>query len=631
MTSRIIDTDRKNILHNYSSFSYGLSLYMLKPELAGNTAIDVGSINADSGFYVIAQSGGSKPEDRIPPLQLPDDGSSTKRKLFEGLEFFIDDLSMTTAVNARGSGDSSMPFSFAIKFSITEPIGTSFISLLKAAFLEITKRSEVNGVASNENTFLNQLYGLRISFSGYNTNGDLEKDFFQVFYRIKILKIRFRFDGKSPKYEIEAGSYDTTQCTDNTSVIKKPITVKGVTFSDILNDLKEKLTQREKDVADQLKQVSEKESDTPKIVDYVEYDFDLSGFDDLMNSKFVQTEDKTMKARRTNMAPVDKTNQATVKVSGEPSTIDREQYIESFAAGDNVSKVLLNLIRKTEFFQQSLKVQTDQKIVGTSETKLSDTLKPPSQTKNKLTLFSIIPKVSIKSFDEVRKRYMYRATYQIKPYQISYTSDPNVSETHDYVLFRRYEYFYTGKNLDVKSFEMTMDSSYQIAGTISSSTQTNTQGIPVEMATRAPNANSGGDMATTPQAASNVIADLSAPDAQIKARMSLYGDPGFLIPDTYNMIGGDIDVQTNPSVRQTFVTVSFKIAQDYDMQTGLLDVSDNLKLNLYSDDTGGGILYNISTISSTFSGGQFTQDVEMVALPLSDMKVISVEEQQNEF
>ena len=64
--------------------------------------------------------------------------------------------------------------------------------------------------------------------------------------------------------------------------------------------------------------------------------------------------------------------------------------------------------------------------------------------------------------------------------------------------------------------------------------------------------------------------------------------------------------------------------------SGLLDVSDNLKLNLYSDDTGGGILYNIISVSSTFSGGQFSQDFDMVALPLADMKVITVQEQKTQ-
>lgn len=635
MTARVLDTDRKNILHNYSSYNYGLSLYMMKPELAGQTDIQLNNVNAENGFYLLAQSGGSKPEDRVPPLQLSTDKSG-KRKLFEGLEFFIDDLSMTTAINAKSSGENSYPFSFDFRFVITEPIGTSFLSLLKASYDILTQQSEVNGVGSPENTFLNQPYALKISFSGYDAAGQLKKDFFQVLYMIKILKMKYRFDGKSPKYEVNAHSFNTFQATNDTSTVKKPITIKGVTFGDVLSDLKEKLTNREREVSEQLREVSESENTTgtPKQIDYIEYDFDLAGFDDLKNSRFVQTEDKTMKARKASMGSIDKTAQSTVKASSQPATIDREQYVESIAAGDNISKVLTNLIRKTEYFQQSLQVQIDQKVVGTSEENVTDTVKPESaQPKQKLTLFSVIPKVDIKSFDEVRKKYMYKATYQIKPYEIAYTSDPNVSETHDYVLFRRYDYFYTGQNLDVKSFEMTMDSSYQIIGVVASSTQTNTQGVPVEMNARAPNANSSGDISLTPaaQTGSNVLSDLSAPDAQIKAKLSIYGDPGYLIPDTFSMFGGNVDTErVDPSVRQTFITVTFKIAQDYEMMSGLLDVSDNLKLNLYSDDTGGGILYNIISVSSTFSGGQFSQDFDMVALPLADMKVITVQEQKTQ-
>ncbi len=249
MSSTIIDTDRKNILHDYTSTNYKLSLYMLAPVLAGNPTVDLAGLNTTNGFYLLAQSGGSKPEDRVPPLQLPENG---KRTRFEGLEFFIDDLSMTTGVNASGTGDNSMPFSFGFRFVITEPIGTSFLVMLKDSHEAITKLWQLKGVASSENTFLQQPYGLKIAFNGYDGAGNLHQEFFQAFYLLKILKIKFKFDGKSPKYEIEAGSFSCTQATDNTSTIKKPITIKGHTFEQVVDDLKQKLTQREIDVKDQL-------------------------------------------------------------------------------------------------------------------------------------------------------------------------------------------------------------------------------------------------------------------------------------------------------------------------------------------------------------------------------------------
>ena len=117
-----------NPLSQFASYTYNLSLYMVTPEAydafvvsgrrniyALNSANSEEGAEQTSGVYLIAQSGGI--------------GSGEKRAPGFNYDYYIDDLVIKTATNAKNTGTSTN--TTAIKFKIYEPYGFSFVSNLK--------------------------------------------------------------------------------------------------------------------------------------------------------------------------------------------------------------------------------------------------------------------------------------------------------------------------------------------------------------------------------------------------------------------------------------------------------------------------------------------------------------------
>ena len=124
-------------------------------------------------------------------------------------------------------------------------------------------------------------------------------------------------------------------------------------------------------------------------------------------------------------------------------------------------------------------------------------------------------------------------------------------------------------------------------------------------------------MAAPAQTMKKVIADFTDPSAMMNAKLTIYGDPGYLVrdPDTFNSsvdTAGVID----PMKKMVFIQMKFKVATDYNTTTGLLDVTDNLRFNKFdnSNADANGMLFMVNTVTSTFSNGSFMQDLQVIPM-----------------
>ena len=122
------------------------------------------------------------------------------------------------------------------------------------------------------------------------------------------------------------------------------------------------------------------------------------------------------------------------------------------------------------------------------------------------------------------------------------------------------------------------------------------------------------------------MTSLYSPDAYATAKIKILGDPDFLASDSrenvvYTRFYGDDGFRVNANGGQVFFEIDFKEAVDYDTgtgpngETGVLDINDSILFFEYPNNVANtivGVSYRIVTITSNFSEGKFTQDIEAV-------------------
>jgi hypothetical protein len=78
----------------------------------------------------------------------------------------------------------------------------------------------------------------------------------------------------------------------------------------------------------------------------------------------------------------------------------------------------------------------------------------------------------------------------------------------------------------------------------------------------------------------------------------------------YNQFYGSDGFVINPNGGQVFIEVSFNEAEDYNNNTGILDVNQNILFWQYPQNIASkikGVVYMVQLVESSFSRGKFTQ------------------------
>jgi hypothetical protein len=125
---------------------------------------------------------------------------------------------------------------------------------------------------------------------------------------------------------------------------------------------------------------------------------------------------------------------------------------------------------------------------------------------------------------------------------------------------------------------------------------------------------------------SSYINYLSDPGALSSAKLSILGDPDWLLQDNassintvFNQYYGSNGFTINCNGGQVFIEVDFKEAVDYDNTIGVMSVNDKLVFWDYPAEykTGPnaikGISFTVNQVTSNFRGGKFEQTLGLVA------------------
>ena len=614
----------QNPLSSLSSYTYQTSLYMITPDAyrafieSGRTNIDAiknakdanaAADTADnlSGAYIIAQSGGSN--------------NSDDSRAFN-LDFYIDDLKITNVLQGPASGTSSNDIKMS--FNIYEPYGFRLITKLTRAANLLRSVSKVKNYDKMGNA-TRQFFILGLRFQGYDEQGQVlsattfPKDSFNTdgggvferFFDIYISSFKFKIDGKVTVYNIEAVPIGPgTAFGVKRGRLDKNVVLQGTTVDDALQDLAKKLNDEQQKIAD----ADPKKESRPTIykIDYIGGARELIGDQLIVNVADVIKNKWPMGEGIPNLAAVNE----NAAVNAVPNSNKRSL---TFKNGGSVLQCIQNIITQSDYMLKALTT------LFANEVELNTKPNSPDVKINNeprtFRWYNVSSEVKVLGFDNSIKDFTFEIKYIIQPYDTPYVKSQNLQSTSKYYgPHKRYDYWYTGKNSEIISYEQTMNNQYFNATVNPGATSASSGGgydVPSSPG-KLVNEDKTGLLDDGKQTQNSVITSLFSPADYAMIKLTIIGDPDYLMTESSSSINAAYrqfygnGFTINPNGGQVFIEIDFKEAIDYNSDSGLMDINESILFWNYPKEIRNivkGVSYNVREVQHTFSKGKFTQEL----------------------
>ena len=196
------DSIRANPLSAYSSSTYNISLYMINPD--SFNLYSAGGNKIPKDWKLICRSGGINNAGEI-VFENDGTGNGTGNPRADGfeLDYYIDDLRISTAISSKETYSACNSFDFS--FKVYEPYGFSFPTKLIKAATQVQAASKIQRSVNESITALQTQYLLVIKFYGYDNEGKvISTDDYERSFPIQICGFDFKLDPKMVVYNIKA-------------------------------------------------------------------------------------------------------------------------------------------------------------------------------------------------------------------------------------------------------------------------------------------------------------------------------------------------------------------------------------------------------------------------------------------
>ena len=624
----------KNPLHQFSSYNYRWSFGVIAAgELQNpNTYKDTG------GNLVIIRSGG-----------LPDKPVKTEleKKLGINLEFFIDDVTIESLISPNPT--TGVSSAVKIDFTVTEPysIGLFFQSLVVGA--------EQGGYLKN--SYLEAPFFLTCDFIGWrpeisSTPITIEKRTFVI----KLVDCSFRVDSGGTVYKISAIPYNHIAFTDDVQNIKTNIEMYGLTVAEKLNNLCETLNKqdaereglREKIVSDEYvirfpdpnegstSGTGKSNNTSSSFVPLGAVTSAVSGTTNYIGNSFIIA-DFTSQGK--SLFALEAQSYTETSVIFENFTVDKKSRVFNFNEGTKIEQIINDVILTSIWGQSLLERQPD--------------------SKGMIDWFRIDAKIEIISTEEMATsgRPAYRYIYNVIPWKLHSSKFQEPSAPQNYVpnindCVKAYYYSYTGKNTDIIDFEFFVNTAFfkpitnlqagldsDTAGVIpydrdrqsrdvSSSTGFENSGRSgpqqrVAQLVSETTIPSGAGIDTNEMRVANLfnLIVLNSDVDNVELKLRLWGDPYYLADsDAGNYRAGPAGQYINSDNTVDYqrseidVLLSFNSGIDY-AKNNLMPIDPIVQFNG---------LYRVINLVSTFSKGQFTQELTLLRRPNQQADTVEI-------
>ena len=607
-----------NPLSQFSSYTYRAALYMMNTKQFNEYMR--GDYSTIKDFQLVVQSGG-----------ITSGLDSPRAEGFE-LDLYLDDLEITSLVNSKET--MSATNSINIKFKVYEPYGFSFPHKLTKAMIASQKRNaDLTNQTLEQIRAFNEGFLLVVKFYGYDKDGKLvsssdypqpgviKTDSQSVFERgfpIRIKDFKFKLENKLTVYSITAVQYAEQLAKGaNLGAVPAKMSISGETVKDVLFGKSQDSGKKSIiGLAELLNKMEDEAYSKKKSSVKNEYAIEFAentGIDDsLLVPKDYYVKEKSP------MASVTGTSNERTAWKQRLGTVEKKTRTIEIPAGQPIVQVIDNVISQSEYVKKMM-LAVDKEIDVTVQDADSET--DVNSNPKTMSWYNINTIVEKKDWDDLRKDYAHKITYVIGKYEIPYIRSLYSSNTMQYYgPHKRYQYWYTGKNTEIVSYEQDYNFLYTVEGPIASDAETKNQ----QSAKTKLKAGISGADATTAKSGKNDIVNsiksfLYSPGDLVNFKLKVLGDPDYLMPSVGTSQGGGenkwygSDLSINPNSGQVFFEISFQQAEDYDNKTGLLIPNSDIQFADYPDSMKvkpKGIVYMLTQVISTFSKGKFEQTLK---------------------
>lgn len=615
-----------NPLSKLSSYTYNIALYMVTPE-AYSLFVMNGEANPQD-FIIVAQSGGINK-------------AQANNRAFDR-DLYIDDLTFKTLINTKQTGASTVD-SINFEFKIFEPYGFSFLSALKQAALKNIAKSKIAHQAEASH-HMQQYYMLGIKFYGYDKDGNVVDNsnfnelgtgdrteptaLFPRYFPIYLTSINFKLDGKVTTYTIKAVPVSLQiGFGAKRGLLGNGGEIRGETVEEILiGNTKGSLG---------LEQWMNKTENTLKenktLLIPNKYKIEFTPRAEVIKKSLMVTDQEQNKQKAPMGSDPEKTKDVNEKNAAK-ATYDPTKRTLTVPAGQSVSQIIEAVLGMSNYVESALKVlHKENKQLETPDDKGPDApgteIKMAEAGKQRfLNWFVITPICKVIDYDTQVNDYAYEITYKIDVHEVSFVRSPYVGQIEGYSgPHKRYQYIYTGQNNEILNYEQSYNNLYYMQSVEETGPNTNPP-VPQKVNQKVNAYSVKNDKAG--MSVASIRNSLFSPGDLATAKISILGDPDFIITTpgmNYSIYkkfyGPDYSIDAHGG--QVFIEIDFKEAVDYNNETGVMDMNEKFSVYEYPDFIKNkikGISYMVQSVTSTFSKGRFTQDLDLtIWSPPSDV------------
>lgn len=481
---------RPNPLLEYATYTYGLSLHILPPDVFNKLANDPSYVykpvdDRGRGRVLIASAGRKDQRDFGRHARFVED-------------FYFDNLKFTTVVGMNSKNRNSN--SLEVKFTIIEPYGVSLIDRLLGVADDLEVKS-----------WMQMPFMLQIDFFGNNDLGEIVHPIKgqTKYIPIRLIAMKIKITSRGSEYQISAVPFNHQAFTENNSSTPANFEIQATTVKDffsassdptksdafvevlkldkerreaLLQELKkaEYQTESGKRKADAIRKASaEISSGLPKQTYIVgsyaaamnNYQFNLyrDGVQEFPDSyEFVFDEEfansKIVIPPKTDIkrTPMSKEAEDVIRALRQqaiPTVAGPDLTKERFTinAGTSIVEVINMVMTQTEFIRNQLK---DPAVEPATE-KFGQ---PKSRDKKEpLIWYKIVPKINLYDFDHKRNVYKKHITFYVKKHYIWNTKFRDAPQSQPDTYAKDYQYIYTGKNDSILDFNIEFDTLFYTA------------------------------------------------------------------------------------------------------------------------------------------------------------------------
>lgn len=599
-----------NPLGKFSSYTYRLTMYMISPATF-SSYLDTG-VWDKSGMYVVAQSAGAD------GLRAPG---------FE-YDYFIDNLEMLTSVTPKEAGTSAVMIE-DFKFEIYEPYGMTFLkNLIDAA--EKVGNKRVPNPTGTLGSAVSQTYLMVIRFYGYDDKGNLvssptaapgtvnktnDPGLFERTFPFTIQEISTKLDNKITKYVVTATPpNERIGMSQFHSAIQEPINLSGSTVSDILVDGTTSLIQILNKKEEEL--VKAKKKDVAN-----KYNIVFEDSTGIGNAMLVDKNHYVPSQSPLNGLP-GKVNVREANKGG-AATVSKNKRAIQIPAGTRIMQAIEQVISQSTYITDCLSVVNKEVLEPVTDGEDVSVTNPKPK---ELVWFSIVPQIKyLPEFDTRLNSNAYEITYYVTSYEIPFLRSEYFPNRTGYSgPAKIFNYWYTGQNEGMTSFNMTINGLYQTVGSMYSTGEVkNNSSVPMVLTTSM-GEDTAGKLPGTSEEVASLKAWLMSPDDQIKAHITIYGDPDFLMTASYGtfdeMTSSNIaeEAPVNPVKGVVYIEVDLRSVVDYD-EAGKMTPLANYQFAKFNEELEqqlqGRMIYMVNAVKSKFSKGMFTQEFTDLGIP----------------